>query len=59
MWNDKHAVVDKAIAMLLQRGWGMYRAFAMHIGMELLHELLLKFESPPAGTSALMLGHKW
>jgi hypothetical protein len=53
-WNDKHALLSKAIAMFFAEG-----AFAMHISMVLLS---LMFLSPPlrgAGPMALMLGHEW
>jgi hypothetical protein len=56
LWNDKHALVSKAIAMFLQKAWGICNAYNIpYISMVLL---LLMFSSPPlrgAGLMALML----
>jgi hypothetical protein len=27
LWNDKHALVSKAIAMFLQKAWGIRNAY--------------------------------
>jgi hypothetical protein len=54
LWNDKHALVSKAIAMFLQKAWGIRNAYKHGTSIDVL--------SPPlrgAGPMALMLGHEW
>jgi hypothetical protein len=54
LWNGKHALVSKAIAMFLQKAWGIRNAYKHGTPVDVL--------SPPlrgAGPMALMLGHEW